>query len=122
MQDLTFVLGPDRTGSEVWEHLGAADINIEAACMFPRLEGRVVHVTVADTDADAAHQRLADAGFTELDRRPVIIASFVDEPGALGALTKRINDAGVTIYLMYMATGDRVVIGADDLEKVSGVV
>jgi hypothetical protein len=122
MQDLTFVLGPNRTGSEVWEHLGAADINIEAACMFPRLEGRVVHVTVNDADADVAHQRLANAGFTELDRRPVVIASFIDEPGALGALTQRINDAGITIYLMYMATGDRVVIGADDLEKVSALL
>lgn len=122
MQDLTFVLGPDRTGSEVWQHLGAADINIEAACMFPRVEGRVIHVTVSDEDADAAHRTLVEAGLAELDRRPVVIASFVDEPGALGALTQRINDAGVTIYLMYMATGDRVVVGADDLEKVGEVI
>lgn len=119
MQDLTFVLGPNRTGSEVWEHLGAVGINIEAACMFPRLDGRVVHVTVRDEDADTAHRTLIDAGFAELDRHPVVIASFVNEPGALGSLTKRINDAGVRIYLMYMATGDRVVIGADDLDEVA---
>jgi len=122
MQDLTFVLGPDRTGSEVWQHLGQAGINIEAACMFPRLEGRVIHVTVADGDAETAHRILVDAGFAELDRRPVVLASFFDEPGALGALTRRINDAGVKIYLMYMATGNRVVVGADDLETVARVI
>ena len=122
MHDLTFVLSPTRTGSEVWEHLGAAGINIEAACLFPRLEGRVVHVTVADEDVEVAHNALVGAGFLELDKRPVIVASFVDAPGALGALTQRINEVGVTIYLMYMATGDRVVIGADDLEKVASVI
>lgn len=122
MQDLTFVLGSNRTGSEIWQHLGAAKVNVEAGCMFPRLEGRVVHVAVADEDADHAEQTLIDAGFMPMDRRTVIIAEFQDQPGGLGELTKRINDAGAKIHIMYMATGNRVVMGADDLDKVASVL
>lgn len=119
MQDLTFVIGQDRAVAELWEALGKASIQMEASCTFPRLEGRVVHITVTDGVADAAYEALRSSGFLPMDRRPVIIADFSPEPGAMGEIARKLADAGVKVYIMYMATGDRVVIGASDLDKVT---
>ncbi len=115
MQDLTFVLGSDHDPADLWSVLGDAGITMEAACTFPRLEGRIVHAVVTDEDADRAHRALRKAGYLPLDRRPVLISEIQPQPGALGSLARRISDAGVRIYILYMATGNRVVIGADDL-------
>jgi len=122
MQDLTFVIGSDRAAAEIFETLGASDILIQAACTFPRLEGRVVHVVVEDDEGDTAYEALRSAGFIPMDRREVLIADIVVQPGELGRLARRIADAGAKVYIMYMATGDRVVIGADDLDKVRSVL
>ena len=122
MQDLTFVVGEDRSVAEIWETLGEASIQMEAACTFPRVDGRVVHVVVKDSDADKAHDSLRAAGFLPLDRREVLIADFVPRPGALGEIARKVADNGAKLYILYMATGDRAVIGADDLGKVAEVV
>ncbi len=122
MQDLTFVVGEDRAVAELWETLGSASVQMEASCTFPRLEGRVVHVAVKDEDAETAYQALRGAGFIPLDRRDVVIADFVPRPGAMGEIARKLADAGAKVYIMYMATGDRVVIGASDLGKVAEVI
>ena len=122
MQDLTFVIGQDRAVAEIWETLGEASIQMEASCAFPRLEGRVVHVVVTDADGDGAYNALREAGFMPLDRREVLIANFAPKPGAVGDMARRIADAGAKLYIFYMATGDRAVIGASDLDKVAEVL
>ncbi len=119
MHDLTFVVGEDRAVAEIWETLGRSSIQMEASCTFPRLEGRIVHVVVKDADADAAYEALRAGGFIPLDRRDVLIADFEPRPGAIGEIARKIADAGAKLYILYMATGDRVVIGASDLEKVA---
>ncbi len=122
MQDLTFVVGEDRAVAEIWETLGKASIQMEASCTFPRLEGRIVHVVVKDSDADAAYEALRAASFIPLDRRSVLIADFVPRPGAIGDIARKVADAGAKLYILYMATGDRVVVGASDLEKAAEVL
>lgn len=119
MQDLTFVVGEDRAVAEIWETFGEAGIQMEASCTFPRLEGRVVHVVVKDAEADRAYEALRSARFIPLDRRPVIITEFDPRPGALGDIARKIADADAKLYILYMATGNRAVIGASDLERVS---
>ncbi len=122
MQDLTFVVGEDRAVAEIWEILGEASIPMEASCTFPRLDGRIVHVVVSDDEADAADDALRATGFIPLDRRPVLIVDFVPRPGALGDIARKVADAGAKLYIMYMATGDRAVIGATDLDKVAAAL
>jgi len=116
MQDLTFVLSTDHEPADLWSVLGDAGITMEAACMFPRLEGRIIHAVVNNEDANAAGKALREAGYLPLDRRPVLVAEIEPHPGELGRLARRIADAGANIYILYMAIGNRVVIGADDLE------
>ena len=45
-----------------------------------------------------------------------------DRPGVLGGVTRRIADAGVNLELLYLATGTRVVVAADDLDKAETAV
>jgi hypothetical protein len=122
MQDLTFVVGEDRAVAEIWETLGKASIQMEASCTFPRLEGRIVHVVVKLEDAENAYQALRTARFIPLDRRPVLVVELENRAGALGEIARKVADAGAKLYILYMATGNRVVIGADDLDKVARVL
>ncbi len=122
MQDMTFVIGPDRAVAELWETLGAGGIAIEASSTFPSKEGRVIRVVVAEEDAARARSALAGKGFTPIDQHEVLIVDIDVAPGALGRLARAIADAGARLHTLYMATGDRVVVGADDLDLVRRVV
>lgn len=122
MQDMTFIISPDSAVAEIWDALGSASINLEASCTYPTLEGRTVRIVVDDDDADAARDALLAAGFGAIDRNEVIIADIDDRPGQLGELARKIADAGAKLTTLYLAMGDRVVIGADDLDKVKGVL
>ena len=122
MQDMTFIISIDRAVAEIWDALGGAGINLEASCTYPTLDGRVVRLVVADGDADGARDALLNAGFGAVDRHDVLIASIDNRPGQLGELARKIADTGASITTLYMAMGDRVVIGADDLDKVRSVV
>ncbi len=122
MQELIFVIGPDRAVAEIWEVLGSVGIAQEASATYPAVEGRHVRVVVRDEDADKARDALLDAGFGALDRHPVIIADIEVRPGELGRIARKLADAGVKLTTLFMATGDRVVIGADDLDRVEEVL
>jgi len=47
----------------------------------------------------------------------VILVQLEDRPGVLGGVTRRIGDAGVNLKLAYLATGTRLVVAADDLDR-----
>ncbi len=118
MQDLTLIIGPDRAVAEVWETLGNADIGLQASCTFPTVDGRNVRIVVADEDAVGARAALLEVGIGATDQHDVVIAELESQTGSLGRLARRIADAGAQLHTLYMARGDRIVIGADDLDKV----
>lgn len=118
MQELIFVIGPERAVAEIWEVLGEVDIAMQASATYPAVEGRNVRVVVRDEDAAQARRALSRAGFGTIDDNPVIIADIATRPGELGRLARKIADTGATLTTLFMATGDRVVIGANDLELV----
>ena len=122
MQDLTFIIGMDHDPANLWSVLGDVGIRMEAACAFPRLGGHIVHVVVTDEDASSAQEALNDAGYLQLDKRPVIITEIEPVAGELGRLARRVSDAGARIYILYMALGNRVVIGTDDLETAAAAL
>jgi hypothetical protein len=114
--DLTLWL-EDRPGmmAGACEALGAAGVNIEGCCAYPTGADGQLHVLVED--AAGARTALADAGYTVVQDRQVIVAELEDRPGSAGAALRRIADAGVNLELVYLATATRLVIGVDDLEK-----
>jgi len=120
-KDLTVIL-ENRPGTlaDVGEALGKAGINIDGLCGFP-CEGKgVIHILVED--AAAARRALEEKDLEVRDERQVLVLEVEDRPGGFGDVTRRIANAGVNIYLAYPATNNRLVIGADDLDKARAAV
>jgi len=115
-KDLTVIL-EDRPGTlaDIGEALGKAGINIDGLCGFPCQGKGVIHILVED--AAAARRALEERGLEVRDECQVLVLEVEDRPGAFGDVTRRIANAGVNIDLTYPATNNRLVIGADDLDK-----
>ncbi len=120
-KDLTIVL-EDRPGTlaDMGEALGKAGINIDGLCGFPCQGKGVIHILVED--AAPARRALQEKGLEVRDERQVLVLEVEDRPGAFGDLTRRIANTGVNIDLAYPATNNRLVIGADDLDKARAAV
>ena len=116
------VLLEDRPGTfaNLLEPLGRAGVNVEGICGFPS-EGRgVIHLMVDDP---AGCREVLDAAGIEIDEeQEVLVVQMADRPGEGAAAARRLADAGVNVNLVYMATGTRAVIGADDLDRAKGVL
>jgi len=97
------------------EAIGAAGINLDGfGCMD--MEGRgVCHLLVED--GEGARKALADAGFQVSEPREVLVVQAADRPGALGALARRLTNAGVNLEFAYVSAGSRLVLGLDDLAR-----
>ena len=115
MKDLTLQM-EDRPGAlaDAGEALGKAGVNIEGLCGFAAAGQGTIHLLVADEAA--ARAALEGAGITIAAERDVIVAdmSGQDRPGAMGAMARRVADAGVNVELVYVAMGNRGVIGTSD--------
>jgi hypothetical protein len=92
--------------------IGGAGINVEG---YAEMEG-LVHVLT--TDLAATRQALDRAGFRVVREQQVVVAPVEDRPGAAAAVFQRIGEAGVNLRFSYLATHNRLVIGADHLDKV----
>lgn len=116
LKDLTFEL-EERVGTvaAATEALGKAGVNIEGICGFVVGGKGVGHLLVED--AGKARQALTSAGARVTGEQDVLVMEIEDRPGALGKLTRKIADAGVSLTAVYLATKTRVVLGAGDLEK-----
>jgi hypothetical protein len=79
-----------------------------------------IHLLVQD--GAAARSALEGAGIAVDADRDVLVLDVEDRPGSLGAVARRIADAGVNIDLVYLAAGTKLVIGADDLAKAAAAV
>lgn len=111
------VLLEDRPGTfaDLLEPLGRAGVNVEGICGFPS-EGRgVIHLMVDDSEAGRA--ALNQAGIEIAAQQEVLVVPISDRPGEGAQAARRLADAGVNVNLVYLATGTRAVIGADDLDR-----
>ncbi|MFQ5941978.1 MAG: ACT domain-containing protein [Anaerolineales bacterium] len=114
--DLTVHL-EDRPGTlaDLGEALGGAGINVDGMCGFPSEGKGVFHVLVED--AANARSVLDAAGIEVGGEREVLVVEIEDRPGAFGEVARKIANEGVNIDLTYLATGTRLVVGTNDLEK-----
>ena len=111
--DLAVTLPEDRPGmlAKAVHALGVAGINLEG---HAEMNG-VVHVLTRDLVA--SRQALEAAGFMVVGEQPIVLVTPDDRPGSAAGIYRRIADAKVNIRFCYLATRDRLVIGADDLES-----
>jgi len=73
-------------------------------------------------DPAKARQALQSAGARVTGEQDALVLDIEDRPGALGRLTRKIADAGVSLNAVYLATKTRIVIGAQDIEKARAAV
>jgi hypothetical protein len=110
--DLAVTLRDDRPGmlAKALQALGAAGINLDG---HAEMSG-VVHVLTQNLEA--TRTVLEFSGFTVVGEQQVVLVTPEDRPGSAAGIYRRIADAKVNIQFCYLATRDRLVIGADDLE------
>jgi hypothetical protein len=115
--DLTVVL-KDQPGqlATLGGATGEAGVNIHGMCAFTG-EGRgIIHILIADDDAQRAVKALTEAGMGIADQREVLVVDVADRPGSLGELARQLAAANVNIELMYTTFGGvRIVIATDDM-------
>jgi hypothetical protein len=117
MIDLAILLD-HRPGAlaELGTALGQAGVSIEGGGAWV-VEGRgVAHFLFAD--ATAAAEALEAAGIEVKDAREVIVLRLQQGvPGQLGALTRRMADAGVNIEVLYSDHNNQLILVVDDLAR-----
>jgi hypothetical protein len=98
---------------------GDAGVNILGLAAFTGDGRGVIHLLVADEDAERTRAALEDAGLGVADDREVLVVDVRDSPGTLGELARELGEANVNIELAYTTYGGgtRLVIATDDLES-----
>ena len=99
--------------AEVAAAISDAGINIAAATCVGSGKRAELHILVPH--AEAARHLLGISHIAVTREREVVVVDVEDRPGVLADLTRRIARAGVDLDLVYVATRNRVVFGATDL-------
>ena len=99
--------------AEVAAAISDAGVNIAAATCVGPGEQAELHILVPH--AEAVRHMLAISHVAVTREREVVVVDVEDRPGVLADLTRKIAKAGVNLDLVYVATRNRVVFGADDL-------
>src|SRR6187402_3822667 len=100
--------------ADVAAAISDAGVNIAAAtCIGP---GQRAELHILVPHAEAAKHSLAISHVAVTREREVVVVNVEDRPGVLADLTRKVARAGVDLDLVYVATRDRVVFGATDLD------
>jgi len=97
-----------------------AGVNIAAATCLGAGDRPELHILVPH--ADAAKHVLAISHLAVTREREVAVVEVDDRPGMLADLAAKVAAAGINLDLVYVATGNRVVFGCDDLDGLRAVL
>jgi hypothetical protein len=99
--------------AEVAAAVSDAGVNLAAATCIGAGERAELHILVPH--AQAARHLLGISHLAVTREREVVVVDVEDRPGVLADLTRRIARAGINVDLVYVATRNRVVFGAQDI-------
>ncbi|MCA9548738.1 MAG: amino acid-binding protein [Myxococcales bacterium] len=119
MKDITVRL-PDRPGAlaTLGEALGRRGVSVEGGGAFrvPGTGAGLAHFLVEA--ADEAQEALEAVGLEVVEVRPVLVQRLDQErPGQLGAICRRMAEAGVNIEVLYSDHDHRLILVVDDPER-----
>jgi hypothetical protein len=106
--------------AEVAAAISDAGVNIAAATCIGKGDRTELHILVKH--AEAARHSLAISHVAVTREREVVVVDVEDRPGVLADLTRKIARAGVDLDLVYVATQNRVVFGAQDLDGLRAAI
>lgn len=90
-----------------------AGVNIAAATFVGPGDRAEIHILVPH--GEAVKHALAISHVAVTGEREVVVVNVEDRPGVLADLTRKIARAGVNLDLVYVATRNRIVFGAEDI-------
>ena len=100
--------------AKVAQAISDAGVNIAAAtCIGP---GQTAELHILVPHAGAVRHLLAISHLAVSREREVAVVEVDDRPGILADLAGKVAAAGINLDLVYVATGNRVVFGAADLD------
>ena len=91
-----------------------AGVNLAAATCMGSTDQVELHILVPHAEAARHALAISQVGVTR--EREVVVVEVEDRPGVLADLTRRVARAGVDLDLVYVATRNRIVFGAADLD------
>jgi hypothetical protein len=91
-----------------------AGVNMSAATCLGGDSKAELHVVVPH--GEAAKHALAHSGLAVTREREVIVVEVDDRPGVLADLAAQVSRAGVDLDLVFVATNNRIVFGAKDMD------
>ena len=92
--------------------IASGGLNIDG---FAEVDG-ILHMVTSEPRS--AHLALEAAGLRVLREREVVVTQSEDRAGAAAALFGRLAEAGVNVAYTYVASGNRIVIAADETGKI----
>jgi hypothetical protein len=117
------VIDVENTPGALAEVAGAvsdAGVNLSAATCIGSGESTELHILVPHPEP--VRHALANSHLAISREREVVVVNVEDRPGVLADLARKIARAGVNLDLLYIATRDRVVFGAPDLDALKGAL
>jgi hypothetical protein len=106
--------------AQVAAAISDAGVNISAATCIGSGERAELHILVRH--AEAVKRLLAISHLAVSREREVVVVDVQDRPGVLADLTRKIARAGVDLDLVYIATQNRLVFGAADLDALKAAL
>jgi hypothetical protein len=97
-----------------------AGVNLAAATCIGSGERAELHILVRHPEA--VRRALAIAQLAVTREREVVVVEVEDTPGVLADLARKVAQAGVNLDLVYIATRNRVVFGATDLQALKAAL
>src|SRR5918912_1931906 len=107
--------------AEVATAISDAGVNIAAATCVGPGERAELHILVPHAEA-VKHALAISHGVAITREREVVVVEVEDRPGVLADLTRKIAKAGVNLDLVYVATRNRVVFGAQDVDALKAAL
>ena len=101
--------------AEVASAISDAGVNISAATCVGPGDRAEMHILVPR--AEPVKHALAISHVAVTREREVVVVDVEDRPGVLADMTRKIARSGVNLDLVYIATQNRVVFGAPDLDS-----
>ena len=97
-----------------------AGVNLAAATCVGSGERAELHILVPHPEPVRHALAIAQLAVTRV--REVVVVDVEDRPGVLADLARKVAKAGVNLDLVYIATRNRVVFGATDLDALREAV
>jgi hypothetical protein len=107
--------------AEVAAAISDAGVNLAAATCIGAHERAEMHILVKHPEA-VRHALALSHQLAITRESQVVVVDIEDRPGALSDITRKVAEAGINLDLVYIATRDRLVLGAVDIDALRAAV